>query len=87
MYYDSEVVLFKGHFPANPISDYAPQRVLKTIKPLESNLEDLRFPEFPGKAEPGWRRRTKKQKNMRFTQKQASVKKHSKTMQKMFVLK
>lgn len=25
----------------------------KTIKPVESNLDDLGFPEFPGKAEPG----------------------------------
>ncbi len=26
---------------------------IKTIKPWESNLEDLGFQEFPGKAEPG----------------------------------
>lgn len=29
--------------------------MLKTIKPVESNLDDLGFPEFPGKAEPGSR--------------------------------
>lgn len=26
---------------------------VKTIKPVESNLEDLGFPEIPGKSEPG----------------------------------
>lgn len=53
---------------------------IKTIKPLESNLEDLGFPEFPGKAEAGWRHRAKKKR--RFRQKQASVQKHSQTQQR-----
>lgn len=26
---------------------------VKTIKPVESNLDDLGFPEIPGKSEPG----------------------------------